>query len=126
MYRVYICELLEDDECISTNYILADNIDNAIDKFKVELIDLFGIQKFYDMVDRFESYYDESIDSKCPPEITFIDLGSYKEVDIEYLNGKLKELENSEEYKFTSEVSDIVKELVLYNKYYTNFRKIML
>lgn len=125
MYSAYICELFEAYEDILKDryiiYILANSIDDAVDKFKEELIDIIGMEKFNDIIYRFENRYDLSINSKMPPDITFIDLGSSRKVDINYLNDKLKELESSREYKPDSELSNIIKELVLYNKYYIEF-----
>lgn len=117
MANIYICEIGKTDINIDLRFdIIADNIEDAVHKFKMELISIIGTKTLNRIIRRFESYYDAARSSIGErPTIRIIDTSSFKPVDIAYLNNKITEL-HGKEYK--QDVSDIVKDLVLYESYY--------
>lgn len=117
MANIYICQIGKTDINIDLRFdIIADNIEDAVHKSKREFIDIIGTKTLNRIIRRFESYYDaERSNIGERPIIRIIDTSSFKPVDIDYLDNKVAKLRGKE---FKQDVSDIVKDLVLYESYY--------
>ena len=68
------------------------------------------------MIRRFEYKYDLSKTYEKPPYIEITDMSSTRQIDIKYLNDKINEL-RGREYKKDTNLSNIVKDLILYESY---------
>lgn len=117
MNRIYICDVEKTDITANLRFnIIAKDINDAVDKVKNELNNIIGEQFLKKMIRRFEYKYDLSKTYEKPPYIEITDMSSTRQIDIKYLNDKINEL-RGREYKKDTNLSNIVKDLILYESY---------